>query len=807
ARRGRSSTRARSRRSDTLARAAALAPGSAALAPEEERRLRRQGDPARLARFCEERRVAADDLPSRASWSVRAGEAWERAGDADRALACFQAALEAAPACLPALRGARELFARRGDWAAVRGTLQAEGAALRDPHGAATAFLEAGAIAAQRFGDPDAAVADYRMAAARDPLDPEPLRRLEALSGSGGARDVAAVHEARALAEPDARRAAESWLAAARAALEGPGGAPSARAALDRAIATRPDLGGALELRARVHASEGRPADALADVEACLALGGEPGARLILHLSAAALCDDALRDDARAEQHLEAALAIAPESHEALARLARVLDRTGRATQAAAALRRLADVPGLPRAAVVEHLLSLAAIEERRGDAVAAAEALRRALETDRGSADAHRRVIAFEERNGDVGQRLAALEGAAAAARDAALRADCHVAAARILSDELRDRERAAVHLRAALDVEPERVEPRAALARLLEDLSPADGVAEHRRLIAREPLRVASWTALYHHFERSRAHDRAYVAASVLAWLGAPVPGSAAERLLLEGARHALPPAPPLVDEDLALLRAPGDAWPLAAVIEAAGDAIAAAVGEPAERHGERLREHPLRRALSDAAKTFGAPAWELYAGTVGRIDVEPAVPYAVFIGPDVARRTTAREQRFLVGRAAVRLRTRSCLAELLPPAAIAGWLAAAIRSVVPDYRADEPVDEEMVRRIAKGIGRRARKPLEEAARALAAAPSPPDVAAWHAAAAATADRAGLVLCGEAPAALGMLLRDGGSRAPEGPAAVVRASTRPDVLALLAFAASEAHFVLRQKLRVAIA
>jgi hypothetical protein len=34
-----------------------------------------------------------------------------------------------------------------------------------------------------------------------------------------------------------------------------------------------------------------------------------------------------------------------------------------------------------------------------------------------------------------------------------------------------------------------------------------------------------------------------------------------------------------------------------------------------------------------------------------------------------------------------------------------------------------------------------------------------------------------------------------------------VVRASTRPDVLALLAFAASEAHFVLRQRMRVAIA
>jgi hypothetical protein len=48
---------------------------------------------------------------------------------------------------LPALRGARALLARRGEWAAVRDTLQTEAAALRDPRGAAAAWLEAGEIA------------------------------------------------------------------------------------------------------------------------------------------------------------------------------------------------------------------------------------------------------------------------------------------------------------------------------------------------------------------------------------------------------------------------------------------------------------------------------------------------------------------------------------------------------------------------------------------------------------------------------------------------------------------------------------
>ncbi|HEY6099538.1 MAG TPA: tetratricopeptide repeat protein, partial [Anaeromyxobacter sp.] len=424
-------------RREALGRAAELAPGSAALAPEEERRLRHAGDPAAHARFCEARRDAAEDLPSRSSWSVRAGEAWERAGDPERALAAFQAALEEAPSSLPALRGARSLFARRGDWAAVRGTLQAEGAVLRDPHGAARAFLEAGAIAAQRFGDPDAAVTDYRMAAERDPLDPEPLKRLEALLGARGAGDIAAVHEARALAERDAHRAAESWLAAARAALDGSGGAEAALVALDRALAARPHLAGALALRARLHAEAGRPSEALADLEACLALDEEPGARLMLHLSAAALCDEALHDATRAFSHLHAALALAPESPEALARLARLLAASGRSAEAAAALRRLVDVPGLARPALVGYLLALAVADERLGNAEAAAADLRRALALDPGHDDAHRRLVALDERAGDVEKRIASLEAAAANARDAGLRTEAHVAAARLFAGE----------------------------------------------------------------------------------------------------------------------------------------------------------------------------------------------------------------------------------------------------------------------------------------------------------------------------------------------------------------------------------
>jgi tetratricopeptide (TPR) repeat protein len=641
------------------------------------------------------------------------------------------------------------------DWAAVAAGLEREAAAIGACPEAGQLLFEAGRIHEEHLGDPAAALAFHRRALALDPAFLPNLRACRRLAMDRGEDALAA----------------DAWLATALADLHGEGGREAALAALDRALEARGDLVAALELRARLRAEAGRHAEALADLEQLLAHGGEPGGRLRVHLSAAALSDEGLRDPARAVVHLNAALALAPGSPEALARLARLRDETGLTAEAAAALRRLVEVPGLPRKALVGHLLALAEAEERLGSPESSAATCRRALALDPRCDEAHRRLVRLEGAARVPLLRLDALEDAAANARDPALRADCRVEAARLLAAAPDGRDRALAHLRGALALDPSRVEVRASLAELLDGPAPAAAIVEHRNLLALDPLRAGSWSALFRHFERTRAHDRAYVAASVLRWLGAPLPGPSAERLLLEGARQKLAPPPSLPEEDLAPLRAPGDGGPLAAVIEAAGDAIAAGLAAGANR-GELLRPSPLQRVLADLGRAFGVPEWELRLGTAARVDVEPGVPYVVRVGPDVARRCTAREQRFLLGRAAIRLRSRSCLADLLPPATLAGWVAAALRLALPSGRATGPADDEQVRQLARVLPRRARRGLEEAARALAVAPSPSGLKAWGSA-----------------------------------AAVEAASSRPDVLALLAFAATEEHFLLRQRLRVAIA
>jgi hypothetical protein len=248
---------------------------------------------------------------------------------------------------------------------------------------------------------------------------------------------------------------------------------------------------------------------------------------------------------------------------------------------------------------------------------------------------------------------------------------------------------------------------------------------------------------------------------------------------------------------------LRAPGDGGPLAEVVALGGDAIAASAGTGPYGRPEPLRpDHPFRRVLADLSRGLELPEHELYGAPPGSLVVEPGIPYLVRIGVDLARRTTAREQRFLLGRAAARLRSRSCLGELLAPKALAAWATAVARVAMGGA-----ADDDMARQVQKELSRRDRRSLEASSRALLGAIPQPDAGAWCAAAKRTADRLGLLFCGDVPTAVETLLRDGSERPADRAKAIVAAALRPDARALLAFAATDLHFALRQRMRVAIA
>jgi tetratricopeptide (TPR) repeat protein len=792
-----------------LARAAAIAPERRPLVPHAEDVLRQADHEAMAARF--QQNGARESTPAyRAHWFVRAGEAWERTGNDDAALTAYRGALAVAPTYLPALGAARALFARLGDWAALRGTLQAEGSARRDPAGSAAAWLKAGEIAEEHFGDVDAAARDFRTAAERDPSDPTPMLRLEAVVAGQSSYELLELKRSRAASESDPARAPAAWLDVARLASL-MGGEPSdVLASLDRALSFDPGFAPALALRARVLGDEGRVSEALNDYEACVLRTPEDAARLPLHLAAAALLQETGGDAARTQGHLQAALALSPENAEALGRLARLYFDLQDLPAAADALRRLADLPALSSEARAEHLLGLAPVEAARGDLGAAADACRRALEAHPGDPRALRLLAEFEERRENHAGLAAALEAAAETAPDHGARLQARISLARVCAERLNDPVRAIGHLSAALAASPDRDDARAMMAALLEAQGSALAIQEHLTLIRRTPARVDSWSALYRIHAAAGARDRAFVAAGILSWLGAPLPDANAAALLEAGAQRGLASVPVLAESDWELLRHPLERGPFADVLSAAGPAIAATLCPPVGQPEETIEaRHPLRELVRELATAIGIDAYDVHPGPPGRVTTFGGELPVVVVGVDLTRRATPLEARFLLGRALARIRLHAHLADTLRSDELGAAVAAAVRLVVPGYAGTGQPTEEAVRRLGRAISRRARRALEAPARALATMQPPPDPGQWHGLAGLTADRAGAALCGDVPTALSLLVNEGalgGASIPPGERAAA-ALERPDVAALLSFAATEEHFLLRKRLNVALA
>jgi tetratricopeptide (TPR) repeat protein len=596
-------------------------------------------------------------------------------------------------------------------------------------------------------------------------------------------------------------------MRAAQIAADGLGDADRALAALDGALAARADWVPALLLRARVLTSAGRPLDAAHSLAACLAVGGDPAEVAQSHLALEALYRGPLADEARAMSHLNAALAASPENAEALSRLARLHRRARNWPAAADALRRLSAARTLGSLERAAALVDLAEVQvEGFGDPAAARELSGRALELAPDDLSLRARAVRLQDGGAIPSGVVNALQAAASAAPPGPDRARAHLRAARVLLGAFDDDRLAIGELQRALASDPGHTEARAALAEIYAGSDPPLAVEEHRRMLASDPARVASWRALYALFRTANAHDRAFVVAGVLRFLqvsAAALDGA----FYAENALHAPSgTSQALTPGEWIALRHPGDGGPLAEVVRLCGGAMAEAAGlHPGK---DKLKDaHALAGLLDELCVNMdlGTPA--LRAADGADVLAEPGSHPSVRVGREVARRRSVGEQRFMLARAAAHLRSGSAFATRVTPAALGELVAAAVRQVVPDYDVTGTPPPALVKAVGRALPRKVRRALDGPARALAGA-WPVDVAAWQVAAEATANRAGLLLAVDIPAALSLVARERGVEVANGSAEIASGVRSCAALRhLVLFTISDDHLRLRQRLRLAIA
>lgn len=520
--------------------------------------------------------------------------------------------------------------------------------------------------------------------------------------------------------------------------------------------------------------------DAVETLEELAASARDSRKRLDALFQAADLYGNTLARPLDAERMLQTALDIDPTSVEALRKLL--------------AARRAAGVPARETMPLLERLAHAETAPEPKGAALAELASLRReagdaegaekALVEGAALAPTPETVAALLELHAGAPADQARTLAAVVALAHEAGRPDplCITTLGRLEIDALGHWREGIEHLRVAIGLAPTTHEARAALAKgLVHMRGSAEAVGLISAMVAPDPsplLSLADPAAALETLERALADegraDEATVARELRAVAGGLDDGS---HVALRARRQRIDPLAPVpIALDRGVLRTaavPKDAPFLLLDLVAA---LSGAEGKLAQIGLEDLGASPRGRLATGVA---GHPLLV----TVARIATMLGLPRPeVVIGVDVTRpRVLGQEPTWLVIPESLLsldepLQTALVAGPLVLAALGAGWLydlpgayahatlCAAARQVIAGYAADagdveqQDLVDEMARRVAKAIGRKQKKALQELAPALesAAVVTPEDARAFELAVARTELRTAFVVTGDLLATL---------------------------------------------------
>ncbi|HTB73353.1 MAG TPA: protein kinase [Polyangiaceae bacterium] len=593
--------------------------------------------------------------------------------------------------------------------------------------------------------------------------------------------------------------------------------------ALRRLLATSPGHLGSLRALADHCAAMEAWGDAVASLEPIAAGAREPRTRLAALFDLADVFGTRLGRPADVERVLREALDIDPMSVDALRRLLTHRRAAGApATEIATWLARLGEAETSPEAKATV-LTELAELLRRAGDAAGAEKALVEATAQSPKASRLSRLAGLFTGAPSDHARALNAVvaRGRELERPDAA----SFAALGRLEVDALGRWAEGVGHLRLAIGLAPGMHEARAALARGLTHLrAGAEATSTLLPMLVPDagPLLsladpAAALGTLEAAFAAEGRHDEAAVVRELRAIAGGLDDGAHAE---LRSRRHSSDPAAPVAAIlDQAMMRAsvvpesvPALLLDLAAAIAgAASKFVRVDMDELGVSPRGRLTGHPL--PVYRLAKMFGLEPPDVVASArVTRPRVVPHETPWIVMPESLLAQPEPVQAAALMG-PLVRLALGVPWMEDLRGVQAQAVLCAAARQVLPGYSPD-PRDpalnerlEDWTRRLARAIGRKQKKALQELAPALGATrpPSLADVEAFEEGLARTTLRTAFLVTGDLLATLDAARAAdpelNSATANVGKAALAAVLTHPLTRDVVSFALAPATTALRRK------
>lgn len=761
------------------------------------------GDPARLVDADRRLAALADDPSVRALHTARLAESLESLGR-EGALEAYREALRYDPEHIGATKGLQRIAERMDDPVVLAEAARQSASVARDPHVRARLLAEGAQVRTQRLGDIEGALADLEEALEICPDSEEAAHGLTQLLHARGepARLIDRLSRA-AGAATQGHRATELWLQIAdlQADQNNLGGA---LAALDRILRVAANHVPALRKSADLLQRDGQNAEAAKVLERLIRLAPDHDVLVRAHLDLARISKLA-GQGSRALVSLQAVLTLDEHHAGALVQLADLHESEGRLDEAATAASQLLEVTREP-ASRAPALVRLARLERSRGNDIAAVEALREAVAIEGPGSESAIECKALCTTTAQWTQYLTSLEAhlRSLAPDEAAL---TYLEMARTLFDQLERPGEAIDVLQRGLELTGEPQLQRELAMRLRMAGRHAEAIEAWQTLGAADATRVDTWRELARTYLGAGLKVEARLAADILRLLGG---ASEREQSLLGQA----PPRPlgaragslsPLLDK----LGTPSSQQAAAgALLRSLEGALAKLYPPDLESYGLSSRDklttrggHPMRQLTDEIAAVLGVESYELFvhrARTRG-LGLELGSPPMLIVPAAVGDLPRA-QQVFLLARPMVHIARGYAAVDKLTPRELEVLLASAARNVRQGYGAgltSEEFLDEQAKRLYKALGRRYRKPMEEAGRAYVDA-GRVDFARWVHGARRTAHRVAGLLSDDLVAAVDVLRRtERDLGAMEGPALVRSSEVVAD---LVAFWASKAAMHIRR-------
>jgi tetratricopeptide (TPR) repeat protein len=319
------------------------------------------------------------------------------------------------------------------------------------------------------------------------------------------------------------------------------------------------------------------------------------------------------------------------------------------------------------------------------------------------------------------------------------------------------------------AVDFKPDNVDSRGLLAEThIAAGDEALAVAEFERIAEYAPTRSSTYARLFALHRRAGKVDRAWLAGSVLAELGN---ADMDQQLFLDQYRLDGPIRPTRSLDDAAwdeLLRAPGSDEIVTGVLSAIGSTAAAVRVEELRQARLLLTLDPTRR--QSAAATVSAVRSFYWAAQV--LDVVPPDLYVMdnvpggvaavhartpttALGPDVLRGLATKDLAFLAGRHLTYYRPEHYALVCYPTLQdISALFLGAVKLILPELEAPAHIRDAVAHNckvLAKQATEDEKHRLAAAVERLQARGGRADLAAWIRSVELSAQRAGLLLCGD--------------------------------------------------------